>query len=828
MPPRILAKASPNIFVNRETPLALIDEAIDEIPANSVRLLVFHGIGGQGKTALCRYVLKRVSNSDEKRYSKLRTAEIDLKGRDKTDPINLLIWIRNGFAKAKVACPAFDIALALTWEATRPEQTFPKLTNSWLAKSSELMTETAPDTITALREVVEKSAEIIPGLGPLITRGSKWVIDKGKSVYLHDRRPYLNCLYEQGGELKKPYELEALLPSMLAEDLKTHLKEKPWNRYLLLIDEYEGVFDHGGAGKKWQDNSFDKTLREFIAKSNGLLAIFFSREPLPWEKSDDWKNDLKDKQYELSGLIDDDARKWLSKAGVANRSITDAMIEGSREAPGKNIYPLLLELQFEHWRQLNANDEPVSENYFHISAEGFSGRCEEIVRRVLRDYGPGLELAIERLSVCSRFDKETFKYAIDKFGIALSAESFDQISELSLFKKYDNGYISMHRAFAEIVSNMIGTEKRRESIKLLLNHFQIRMKSDTIHKFGNENVSALFEAAYLRLELSTDGYVDWLIENTSQISQAGREFSVEQLWRQALAVVNNCHGVNTLEAIVPYYKLATSLHEQGRYEEAEDLYMKGLEICKSKLDETHPDTAKIYILLANNLDYQARHVEAEVLYRKCLDIRQQELGDTHPDIVDSYNCLAGNLNAQGNYKEAEILVRKALKILNNFDEQCRDTDKSYLILAYNLDYQSRHEEATPLYQKCLDIRKRFLGNKHPDTATSYNGLAYNLDYQSKHVEAEDLHKKSLQIRRQVLGETHPETASSYHNLAKNLDAQERYAEAEPFFQDALNICRDVLGESHPYTEKCYNSLGYNLESQGRHDDAKLVFQRKTK
>ena len=139
-----LAVASPDIFVNREKPLELINEAIEEIPDNGVRLLVFHGIGGQGKTALCRHVYQQVSDSKDKRYKNLNVAEIDLRGKDKSDPINLLIWVRNGFANAKIACPAFDIALALTWEATRPEQAYPKLTNAWLAKSSEFMTETAP------------------------------------------------------------------------------------------------------------------------------------------------------------------------------------------------------------------------------------------------------------------------------------------------------------------------------------------------------------------------------------------------------------------------------------------------------------------------------------------------------------------------------------------------------------------------------------------------------------------------------------------------------------------------------------------------------------
>ena len=301
------------IFVNREKPVQLINKAIRETPIDGIRLLVFHGVGGQGKTALCRHVFRQLSEDQDSRYLQIKAAEIDLRGRDKSDPVKLLIWIRNGFAKAQVSCPAFDLALAVMWEATRSEEPFPKLTNAWLAKSSDLMAEAAPDVITSLRETVEKSVETVPLLGPLVTRGSLWVIDKSKKAWIHNKRTYLTHLYASNGEIKKPYELEALLPWMLAQDLNHHLSENTTHRFLLLMDEYERVFDQGGAGKHWEENPFDATVRRFIAETNGLTAVFFSREPLPWENEVDWRDDLEGRQYLLSGLVELDARQCLKK-----------------------------------------------------------------------------------------------------------------------------------------------------------------------------------------------------------------------------------------------------------------------------------------------------------------------------------------------------------------------------------------------------------------------------------------------------------------------------------------------------------------------------------
>ena len=64
----------------------------------------------------------------------------------------------------------------------------------------------------------------------------------------------------------------------------------------------------------------------------------------------------------------------------------------------------------------------------------------------------------------------------------------------------------------------------------------------------------------------------------------------------------------------------------------------------------------------SNLDAQGRYQEAEPLFRKALEIRRAALGEAHADTAASYNNVAFNLNAQGRYAEAEPLYRKGLEI----------------------------------------------------------------------------------------------------------------------------------------------------------------------
>ena len=72
------------------------------------------------------------------------------------------------------------------------------------------------------------------------------------------------------------------------------------------------------------------------------------------------------------------------------------------------------------------------------------------------------------------------------------------------------------------------------------------------------------------------------------------------------------------------------MNDQGRYEEAELLLRKGLEIKARVLGEEHPDTAVSYNNVASNLSYQGRFQEAAPLYKKALEIFKKVLGVDHP------------------------------------------------------------------------------------------------------------------------------------------------------------------------------------------------------
>ena len=69
---------------------------------------------------------------------------------------------------------------------------------------------------------------------------------------------------------------------------------------------------------------------------------------------------------------------------------------------------------------------------------------------------------------------------------------------------------------------------------------------------------------------------------------------------------------------------------QGRYEEAEPLYLQALQLTRSLLGESHPDVATSLNNLAELYRSQGRYEEAEPLYLQALQLRRSLLGEAIP------------------------------------------------------------------------------------------------------------------------------------------------------------------------------------------------------
>ncbi|MGH7178185.1 MAG: tetratricopeptide repeat protein [Tepidisphaeraceae bacterium] len=171
------------------------------------------------------------------------------------------------------------------------------------------------------------------------------------------------------------------------------------------------------------------------------------------------------------------------------------------------------------------------------------------------------------------------------------------------------------------------------------------------------------------------------------------------------------------------------------------------------------------------------------------------------------------------HAETALSIRRRL-----LGEDHPDTLSSLNNYASVLEKLGRVTEAEPLYKQALDRRRRLLGEDDPKTLISLNNYAHALWKLDRLTEAETLYKQALDRRRRLLGDDHPDTIMSLNNYASVLESLDRSAEAEPLYKEALERYRRVLGDDHPQTMMALNNAASVLDTLDRPAESEPLFK----
>ena len=204
---------------------------------------------------------------------------------------------------------------------------------------------------------------------------------------------------------------------------------------------------------------------------------------------------------------------------------------------------------------------------------------------------------------------------------------------------------------------------------------------------------------------------------------------------------------------------------EGRYDEAEPLYKRSLEVRENLFGADHPEVTASLSSLARLYEDKSRYAEAEGIVKRAIAIREKAFGPDHPDVAASLYDLASLYRATGRLEESAVLARRA-----------------------------------------LDIREKSFGEMHPDVAASLNLLGSIEKDAGKLAEAETLVKRAIGLREKIFGGNHPLFAASLAELASIYETQHRYADAQPLAMRSLQIRESVFGGDHPEVATSLNSV----------------------
>jgi tetratricopeptide (TPR) repeat protein len=252
---------------------------------------------------------------------------------------------------------------------------------------------------------------------------------------------------------------------------------------------------------------------------------------------------------------------------------------------------------------------------------------------------------------------------------------------------------------------------------------------------------------------------NYLLPALESLAEVGAQQELRDLTLQFEGLLGRLKVNDSPEVAISLDRLAGLYYHQGRYSDAEPLYIRALVINEQQLEANHPNTATSLNNLASLYCSIGRYSDAEPLYLRALGISEQQLGANHPSTATSLNNLANLYESIGRYSDAE-----------------------------------------PLLVRALTINKQQLGANHLTTAVSLNNLANLYKSIGRYSDAEPLFILALVIKEQQLGANHPDTATSLNNLAGLYESIGRYSDAEPLYVRAISILEQQLGADHPNTK----------------------------
>ena len=150
-------------------------------------------------------------------------------------------------------------------------------------------------------------------------------------------------------------------------------------------------------------------------------------------------------------------------------------------------------------------------------------------------------------------------------------------------------------------------------------------------------------------------------EAAVQFKHMEQTSNAEEMYRRALAGRTRELGAEHPLTLASISNLASTLQDQGKYEEAEELYRRAREGYEKALGTNHTETLASTSNLASILQDQGKYEEAEEMYRLARQGYEEALGTNHPHTLASVSNLASILQDQGKYEEAEEMNRQVLE-----------------------------------------------------------------------------------------------------------------------------------------------------------------------
>jgi tetratricopeptide (TPR) repeat protein len=247
----------------------------------------------------------------------------------------------------------------------------------------------------------------------------------------------------------------------------------------------------------------------------------------------------------------------------------------------------------------------------------------------------------------------------------------------------------------------------------------------------------------------------------------GEHRSAETHHRRAVAITSDLpadDGMLLRMRLAARLGLADNLRGQGRYPEAERLYVMSLAQAAPEYDGA--ELASIHNGLGVLYKFAGRLDEAQSCYERASALLEEAYGPGDPALAVIFHNLAGLAHSRGRSAEGEAYARRSLALHREAfpsDHPVVVADEAHL--GAMLQARGALAEAEPLLRRAITFFTERYGEDHYEVLTARHNLAAVLADRGEPAEAEKLYLRTLEGKRRTLGPDHPDVALTLHNLA---------------------------------------------------------------
>jgi eukaryotic-like serine/threonine-protein kinase len=329
----------------------------------------------------------------------------------------------------------------------------------------------------------------------------------------------------------------------------------------------------------------------------------------------------------------------------------------------------------------------------------------------------------------------------------------------------------------------------------------------------------LDESLRLQAESHDASRVDTLLELGRARIGIGDLPGAEVTLQEALHLAQHDFGASSVAAGHALWTLGMLRHQQGRFGEAKDLYLRSLGILQAS-SAPQTDISTVLDDLAKVYAREQQWALAKQTYERALDIDRRILGDDHPRVAFRIQNLAVVAQNIGDLKQAEALYLDAIRRQElAYGDRHPETAAAKGNYGLLLQREGRLSEAEPLLRSSLDVRLSLYGPDHWTVGHSRVSVAMLLHDKGDLAAAEAEFRQALAIYDKSLPANHQYRASALMHFSRLLVDRGKLDEALSASAEALKIWNETSTMSSPSLAQAHAIHAYALERLNRSGEA---------